>query len=69
MFTCSLLRKESLPAVESTLSIVVRFLQELDRRFLLKMVASPIGCFFFAEDESILLMPSHEELTKRIDFG
>ena len=61
--------RERLP-VESTLSIVVRFRQELERRFLLKMVASPIGCFLpLFDDESSLLMPSHDELTIRIDFG
>ena len=63
--------RERLP-VESTLSIVVRFRQELDRRFLLKIVASPIGCFlplFDVDVESSLLMPSHDELTIRIDFG
>ena len=56
--------------VESTRSIVVRFRQELDRRFLLKIVARPIGCFLpLFEDESSLLRPSQDELTSRMDFG
>jgi hypothetical protein len=33
------------------------------------MVAKPTGCFFSFLLQPILLMPSQDELTSRIDFG
>ena len=59
----------SLSELESILSIVCKFRQELDRRFLLKIDASPIGLEVSFFGSEIRLIPSQDELTFRIDLG